>query len=188
MIAMQYRFVLPADYDMAIIRKRIADKGHLLDGFPGLGFKAYLHGAKDDPELPGRENRYAPFYLWRDAEGMNAFLAGEGFAALVQAFGRPAVQTWSVWHTDAEADLAATACATLDRLEIPPGMPVDACRDAEMQVLRADRAAGALAAVSAFEPGGWTRLRLRLWPELRPDLVRDGCQAYRVGHVSQSSA
>jgi hypothetical protein len=34
MLAMQYRFVLPADYDMAIIRQRIHERGHLLDGFP----------------------------------------------------------------------------------------------------------------------------------------------------------
>ena len=31
MIAMQYTIALPADYDMAIIRRRIAAKGHLLD-------------------------------------------------------------------------------------------------------------------------------------------------------------
>ena len=32
MIAMQYTFTLPADYDMGIIEKRIADNGHLMDG------------------------------------------------------------------------------------------------------------------------------------------------------------
>ena len=31
MIATQYRFPLPADYDMAIIDRRIADRGHLTD-------------------------------------------------------------------------------------------------------------------------------------------------------------
>ena len=72
MIAMQYTIALPADYDMAIIRRRIADKGHLLDDFPGLAFKAWLHAARDDNELPSRDNLYAPFYLWRDSAGMNA--------------------------------------------------------------------------------------------------------------------
>ena len=42
MIAMQYSFTLPADYDMSVIDRRIADTGPLLDGFPGLKFKAYL--------------------------------------------------------------------------------------------------------------------------------------------------
>lgn len=89
MLAMQYEITLPADYDMAVIRRRIAEKGHLLDGFPGLGFKAWLYSMSDDPVLPGGTNRYAPFYLWHDGEGMNAFLGGAGFAALARDFGRP---------------------------------------------------------------------------------------------------
>ena len=48
MIAMQYSFVLPADYDMAIVRERIAVKGKLLDDLPGLAFKAYLHAARGE--------------------------------------------------------------------------------------------------------------------------------------------
>jgi Domain of unknown function (DUF4865) len=40
MIAMQYNFTLPADYDMSVIDRRIADKGPLLDGFPGFKFKS----------------------------------------------------------------------------------------------------------------------------------------------------
>ena len=63
MIAMQYRFTLPADYDMSIIERRIRDKGPLLDRFPGLGFKAYLYAVADDTATGGRENLYAPF--WR---------------------------------------------------------------------------------------------------------------------------
>ena len=40
MLAMQYGFVLPADYDMGIGRRRIAEKSHLLDQFPRRRFKA----------------------------------------------------------------------------------------------------------------------------------------------------
>ena len=189
MIAMQYGFVLPADFDMAIIRRRIADKGHLLDGYPGLGFKAYLFAVRDDPELPSRENLYAPFYLWQEGAGMNTFLASDGFAALALASGRPAVRTRAVWHAETTtADLSLAACATRELAPIPPEMPVAACRAAEAEAVRADLAAGALAAVSAFEPGDWTRVRLRLWPDLRADRVHDGRQAYRVGHLSQSAA
>lgn len=46
MIAMQYSFSLPADYDMSIIDRRIAEKGHLLDNFPNLKFKGLSDGAK----------------------------------------------------------------------------------------------------------------------------------------------
>ncbi len=43
MLAMQYSFTLPADYDMAIIQDRITRFGHLLDNAPQLLIKAYLY-------------------------------------------------------------------------------------------------------------------------------------------------
>ena len=64
MIAMQYSIALPADYDMAIVRRRIADQRHLLDDCPGLAFKAWLHAARDDRDLPSRANLSAPFHPW----------------------------------------------------------------------------------------------------------------------------
>lgn len=188
MIAMQYSIGLPADYDMAIIRRRIAEKGHLLDGFPGLGFKAYLHASRDDAELPSRDNLYAPFYLWRDHEGMSAFLAGAGFDALASAFGRPAVRIWVPWAEEMAADLRAAAVATREVAPIGEGVALDRLREEEIAAAKADRAAGALAAIGGYDPGGWSLVRFRLWPGARPDLAREGRQLYRVGHISQPGA
>ncbi|EFD08359.1 hypothetical protein HMPREF9207_0024 [Cutibacterium acnes J165] len=42
MYAMQYQITLPTDYDMQIIRDRVIQTGHLMDGYHGLEFKAYL--------------------------------------------------------------------------------------------------------------------------------------------------
>lgn len=39
---MQYKVILPKDYDMEIIRNRVKDNGHKTDGFQDLNFKAYL--------------------------------------------------------------------------------------------------------------------------------------------------
>lgn len=183
MIAMQYGFTLPADYDMAIIRRRIAEKGHLLDDFPRLCFKAYLYAERGDDAMPDQPNRYAPFYLWRDSEGMNAFLGGAGFAALARAFGWPSVRTWSVWRADLAADLRTAARATRELVAIAEHAPLAELREAEARAAQADRAAGALAAVSAFDPTGWTLLRLRLWPGAHGAIA--GARHYRVGHVSQ---
>ncbi|KRF02011.1 D-amino acid aminotransferase [Frateuria sp. Soil773] len=188
MIAMQYGFTLPADYDMAIIRRRIADKGHLLDDFAGLAFKAYLHAARDDRELPSRDNLYAPFYLWRDGDGMNAFLGGAGFAALARDFGRPAVRTWLPWQAELAEDLRDAASATRERIAVPAHADLGELRRTEAAAARQDRADGALAAIAAYDPARWTLLRFRLWPTLRPDLAREGRQLYRVGHVSQPIA
>lgn len=186
MLAMQYGFTLPADYDMDVIDRRIAARGHLLDGFPGLAFKAYLSARRGDPALPSEENLYAPFYLWHDNEGMNAFLAGAGFAALTQDFGWPQVRVWSVWQARTRPGLATAVCATRDVVRLPDHAVLGEHLSGEAATADAEFADGALAVVDAFEPTGWTMVRFCLWPELRGDLARSGRQLYRVGHVSTS--
>jgi hypothetical protein len=39
MLAKQYSIALPADYDMGIVRERVATRGSALDALPHLGFK-----------------------------------------------------------------------------------------------------------------------------------------------------
>lgn len=177
MIAMHYRFPLPADYDMAIIDRRIADKGHLTDGFPGLLFKAYLSARKRGP---GQDNAYAPFYVWNTVDGMHAFLNGPGFAGVAQAFGRPAVATWLVWQAHLGAGFERARFASVERRTIPPGTDLDALRREET----AD-AGRALAVVVGYAPGDWTLVRFRLWDS---EPVADAAtQVYAVGHVSTAS-
>ena len=83
MLAMQYSFTLPADYDISVIREWIATNGHLIDGFPLLVSKAFLYASRDQGRSYACENFYSPFYLWESTEGMNNFLVSSSFAALV---------------------------------------------------------------------------------------------------------
>lgn len=83
MLAMQYSFTLPADYDISDIRERITTNGYLMDGFPLLVFKAFPYASRDQGRHYACENLYAPFYLWESTEGMNNFLVSSGFATLV---------------------------------------------------------------------------------------------------------
>jgi hypothetical protein len=93
MYAMQYEILLPTDYDMGIIRTRVATRGHATDNFGGLRAKAYLIREATDV---GAVNAYAPFYLWDDTNAMGSFLwGGRGFDNIVRDFGRPTVQTWA---------------------------------------------------------------------------------------------
>lgn len=184
MIAMQYSFVLPADYDMAIIRERIATRGHLLDAFPNLLFKAYLSAEKASSRLPSHDNLYAPFYVWQNAEGMNAFLCGSGFKGLTEAFGWPSIRTWSVWSAQSTPGLRSATCATRELVAIPPHADLEALRARELEGARRDLESGARAAVRAFEPGSWSLVRLSLWGEPGPGLAREDRQLYAVGHVS----
>lgn len=181
MIAMQYSFTLPADYDMSIVDRRIRDKGPLLDGFPNLGFKAYLSARRG--ECASLDNLYAPFYLWQKPEGASEFLCGPGFDALTGAFGWPTVRTWIVWQAELSAEIAAARFATRDILLTEPYAPLADTRRAESAEAEAEVAAGgALASVSGFEPTTWTRVRFRLWREM-PEISAQ-TQAYRVGHLS----
>jgi hypothetical protein len=180
MIAMQYSIVLPADYDMAVIRERIATKGPLTDDFPGLVFKAFLHANRG---VHGAENLYAPFYLWEDADAMNRFLTGPGFVALTQSFGWPAVKTWSVLHGERTVRVREARHATRVVSSIAPHAELAGLARSETEHARnAIRENGALASVAAYEPGHWSLVRFQLWrdaPRAAP-----GVQAYEVGHVS----
>ena len=73
MIAMQYSFTLPADYDMSIVDRRIRDKGPLLDGFPNLGFKAISAPAKAN--APAATISMRPSISGRNRKGQETFSA-----------------------------------------------------------------------------------------------------------------
>ena len=118
MIVMQYRFTLPADYDMAIIEKRIAQNGARLNGFPGLLFKAYLVARRDDAQ--GAENRYAPLYVWKNAHAMTQFLQSPGFQKLTQDFGWPQIETWLALRLPEVERVREAAWLTMVRQPVAP--------------------------------------------------------------------
>jgi hypothetical protein len=186
MITMQYRIGLPADYDMDIIRRRIAERGHMTDDFPHLTFKAYLY-ADRTAAYAGGENLYAPFYLWHDNEGMNAFLGGAGFAGVAASFGRPIVRTWSVWRAETAPDLSAAKYATRDIAPISAHAALATLRNDEDAKVLQDVKGGALAAISAFDPATWTFMRFRLWHDTVDRSAGHDSDVYAIGHISQPS-
>lgn len=115
MIAMQYRFRLPADYDMDIIRTRIRSGGPQLDNFPGLLFKAFCYS-----EAEAGEPLYAPFYLWQNSAGMKHFLCSTGFQRLTRDFGWPQIDTWLVLHYQPPRGNTAPVYARRIVRAIPP--------------------------------------------------------------------
>ena len=84
MHAMRYAITLPGDYDMTIIRNRVAKSGHLMDGFQDLLFKAYLISEKAAGAL---QNSYNPLYVWKGAAGMNKFIFDGYFDNILRDFG-----------------------------------------------------------------------------------------------------
>jgi hypothetical protein len=186
MYAMQYEITLPADYDMAVIRRRVETKGPALDGFPGLGLKAYLirERAAGSPV-----NQYAPFYLWHAVGGMNQFLwGGAGFQGIVTDFGRPAVRHWTGVGFEPGPDRQATPRAAVRHTApIAEGTDLIALTDRELRALRRHAASpGVHSAALAIDPHAWELVRFTLWADpAAPGGAESPADArYEVLHLS----
>lgn len=181
MHAMQYEITLPADYDMGIIRERVATRGHLLDYFGGLGLKVY--GIRERGVDGSTLNQYSPFYLWHEEAGMNAFLFGGPFSGIVDSFGRPAVQHWTVLGFEEGPAFGTPPVAAgkhVERIpaEADPVAFLGEALDGLREHLRQD---GAHSGALAVDPRTWEVVRYSLWRDEAPesDEVR-----YRILHLS----
>ncbi len=180
MHAMHYEITLPADYDMGIIRTRVATRGSALDDFPGLGLKAYcLRERGVDGSLV---NQYAPFYLWRTAEGMNSFLWGPGFRGLSADFGRPTVQHWV--GLAFEKGTATTPTAATKRTEHigADADPTEAIERALEELKQRKDNPEVHATALAIDPRHWELLHFTLWSTVP---ATDEDIRYRVLHLSR---
>lgn len=157
---MFYRHRLPLDAAMEGIRERIAERGPLWDAVPGLGFKAFTLEERA-AGLP--ENAYASLYFWLDPAGAMSFLTDERFRAVMEAFGRPEIETWMPLDVRAGA---AGRTGFLDRSEtsVPLGTDLGDLVRSEAERNRAlAETPGVLAAISGLDPRTWriTRFTLR---------------------------
>jgi hypothetical protein len=166
---MQYTVTLPADYDMGIIRSRVADRGHLMDGFAGLGLKAFLIRERGVDGSP--VNAYAPFYLWNDTKALGRFLwGGAGFGGIVTDFGRPTVRHWIGAGVAAGPSAQGTSqreqpeTATVRRVRLPDGVdPAAAMARAGEELTRRSRTPGVHTTAIALDPHHWELVHFTLW-------------------------
>ncbi|MDT3398824.1 DUF4865 family protein [Streptomyces sp. B1866] len=182
MHAMQYRITLPADYDMKVVRRRVEVKGPVLDGFPGLGLKAYALRERGVGGSP--VNEYAPFYLWLTPEAANRFLWGPGFRGLVRDFGRPAVEQWQGLAFEPGPATAAPPRAAVRHTErIPEDDDPAAAVVAAVAALRERaRTEGLYCAALGVDPRRWELVRYTLWERRAPE--SEPGDRYEVAHLS----
>jgi hypothetical protein len=181
MHALHYPVTLPADYDMDIIRTRVATRGHLMDGFEGLGFKAYLMRERGVAGSP--VNEYAPFYLWNTVEGMNSFLWGGPFQGIPDDFGRPVVRQWTglAYEEGGAADAPALVAVRHTR-PVPDGVVLaQAMEDAAREAERIAGRDGAVCAAAAVDPSRWETVHFSLWARDEPEADGD---VFQVLHLS----
>lgn len=182
MYAMQYEITLPADYDMGIIRERVARKGHLLDTFPGLGLKAYLIRERGVDNSP--INQYAPFYLWATIDGMTRFLwGGGGFSGIVDSFGRPIVQSWAgISYKRGSANHVLPNKATRYIETIPTDVdPATIMGKVNARLNRRASIPGVHSTAIALDPQRWELVHFTLWKEIDEKIQE---VRYQVLHLS----
>ncbi|HEY8981045.1 MAG TPA: DUF4865 family protein [Streptomyces sp.] len=182
MHAMQYELTLPSDYDMRIVRSRVARAGHLLDDWQGLGLKAYLIRERGTDGSP--VNQYAPFYLWHTAQGMNRFLWGGPFQRPSDDFGRPSVRRWDGVAYDVGGAVGAPAVvAVRERVPFPPDGAVyaDVVEGEAEAVGKLAREDGAVVAAVGVDTSRWEIVRFSLWAREEPGVEGE---VFRVLHLS----
>jgi hypothetical protein len=181
MHAMQYELTLPADYDMGVIRARVARVGHLLDEWEGLGLKAYLMRERGVHGSP--VNQYAPFYLWDTVAGMNSFLWGGPFQGLSDDFGRPLVRQWTGLALEEGGAAGSPArVAVRTRQPVPDGVELaEFMGDAARAAGRLAAQDGAVLAAAVVDAGRWELLHFSLWAHDTPKA--DG-EVFQVLHLS----
>lgn len=182
MYAMQYQIALPTDYSMQIIRNRVAQTGHLMDGYPGLQFKAYLIQEK---AYGAPQNAYAPFYVWHDIHGMRKFCWGEpGYSAIVRDFGRHPIQDWTVHQlAHGPADYSAARSLTVNTVSLPTNIAPSKCIDditAEFLAMTTD---STVVRVTAVDVTTWTVILVELSTN-KADQSSTDVTAYEVLHIS----
>jgi hypothetical protein len=184
MLAMQYSIRLASDFDEARIRQRVAQRGHLFDGMPGLAHKAYLFNAE--------QHVYAPFYVWDDHFKAREFLLGEIFADVVRAFGRPRVRMWGARDFDivgdpAQMPLVAVRCVEALAPDADLGKLDRAEREHHGDML-AKR--GIWAHSTGLDCDRWELVRYSLWrdAESAQQVTGDCINTYEVLRVSGPAA
>ena len=182
MLAMQYAIGLPADYDMEIIRRRVATRGAAMDAFPGLGLKAYGIRCRGTDGSP--VNEYAPFYLWQTVPGMRSFLLGAGFAGLSADFGRPTVRCWmgvSAVAGPARAG-ARPRLATRRTLAVAPDEDAqEVVATATASLAELARTPGVHTSAVGLDPQRWELVHFTLWAD---DAPAEAGTRYEVLHLS----
>lgn len=113
MIAMQYKILLPDDYDMDVIKKRVALNGQKTDGFQDLIFKAYLISETNHKE-------YSPLYLWKDHGGMNQFIFNGFYDNILDSFGWQDIKIGIPFLYNLETDFKSSNYVFEIERKIPP--------------------------------------------------------------------
>lgn len=191
MIAAQYEVPLPADYDVAVMRKHVAARGAAFEQRDGLLFKAFL--LRERGRFGAAQNVYAPFFVWRETAGFWGFAAGEEFRGIVGVHGRVKISTWLVMDARMAADIGSADCraATCEDIALDADYDLALRRHEEIATSEAMLAGepAMLGRVVAVNTERWSLMRFTLWswPQ-REILQRPGVESFEVLRLAVPAA
>jgi hypothetical protein len=186
MLIKQYVVALPADYDMSIIRRRIAEKSAAFDTLPGLGAKVFL--LRERGVCGAQANQYAPVYLWPSIEPMWGFVATNLFKGILDSFGWTPIRSWPALafarkHDD--AGFHAVRSVSRETVQIAPESDLAALRRDEIEHAKqaVSNHADLIARAVGVNMEDWSLVRFDYWRCEQRDLPADAW-SYEVVHVS----
>jgi len=181
MLVQHYAHRLPSDYPTASIRERVAARAPLWSATPGLGFKAFLLRHRGQDGAAGTV--YASAYLWRDAAAACAFFTDDRFASVIEAFGRPTVETMLPLAVRVRGDAEGPRLLTRSDTRLGPDEDLRRLRRLESEGVAHEAARpGVAAVVSAFDPASWTLTRYVL---SRDPIETPGAVVYEIAYLAR---
>ncbi|MGG2934321.1 DUF4865 family protein [Bacillus pacificus] len=179
MIGMQYKVILPKDYDMEIIKKRVKDNGYKTDGFQDLNFKAYLITEADKDG--NFYNCYAPLYIWNGHEGMNKFIFGGYYDNILQSFGWQQINIGVPLVVNVKGDFKKCRYVVEYEGSISPSESLSGIQS----IIVDQKVENCLGNVIVYNPDKWGYSQFNFYEE-KPDITANkGVTVYEILHISR---
>ena len=181
MIIVHYAHRLPADYDLAVLRRWLKERGKAWDGVPELYFKAFL--LREAGRFSAIANGFASLYLWQQDKAFRDWLVRGGYKIVTDVIGRAEVETF--FALDAFRGRGSEARFLYkDDISISLDDDLTAAFAKEIELAR-ERSTqpGVISAVAGVDPRNWKFVRILL-SEAEPD-TRERGVAHQIAHLSR---
>ncbi len=181
MIIVHYAHRLPADHDLAALRRWVKQRGAVWDTAPELYFKAFL--LREAGRFGAIANDFSSLYLWPQDKPFRDWLVRGGYKIVTDIYGRAAMETF--FALDAFRGKASEARLLYrDDASIPIDADLTDAFASEIALAR-QRATepDVVAAIVGLDPRNWKFVRVLL-SAAEPDAGARGV-AYQVAHLSR---
>jgi hypothetical protein len=189
MFIKQYTVALPADYDMSVIRRRIAEKSPPFDALQGLGVKVFL--IRERGICGAQANQYAPVYLWPAIEPMWGFVATHLFRGILDSFGWTPIHSWPAFAfaSEHDADFKSVRSVSRESMQVPAESSLESLRREEMARARelVSNNDDLIARAVGIDMSDWTLVRFDYW-RCEQSALPQGAWSYEAVHVSAPNA